>query len=220
MTFQVSRGKAWNLPAGLEESANARLCSPRWRQQLVPASGAPVGSFLLPGSAHRERSSYGGPSLLLVCLPIMVPCLSGSPRLLPSTPSVAVARPLQAVSAPNPGPLSGTELRSLSFNTQCPTSLTEEYLRLESAGWQCRPSVQFTFYFAFHRPVAALPLLGSETPPFQSNFSTGEEPSQGAATFPPSQLPLQGAGPILIPSFSFSFCLTQLHGGFCVILDV
>ena len=35
MTFQVSQGRAWCLPAGLEEVASTCLWSPRWRQQLA-----------------------------------------------------------------------------------------------------------------------------------------------------------------------------------------
>ena len=44
-----------------------------------------------PESSHRERRFYDGPTPLLVHLQIMVPHLSGRPRLLPSTPSVATA---------------------------------------------------------------------------------------------------------------------------------
>ena len=110
-------------PTGGFPSGGCFTCPPRtrgvvpgvclwvWKRSPVPVSGsqnggshlclppgAPVGSVLLPGSTHRERSSFGGPTPLLMHLPIMVPCLSGGPRLL-STPSVATAQPLQAVSA-------------------------------------------------------------------------------------------------------------------------
>ena len=78
-------------------------------QFLAPAHGscsgggdlcpAPVGSVLLPENSRRERSSYGGPAPLLVHPPVMAACLSGVPRLLLCTPSVATVQPLQAVSA-------------------------------------------------------------------------------------------------------------------------
>lgn len=93
--------------------------------------------FLLPGSTHMERISYDGPIPLLVNLPKMVTCLSDGPRLLPSTPSVAITQLFQAVSIPNPGPLCGTELWSLSFSTKTPPSPTEECLRFGNIGCGC-----------------------------------------------------------------------------------
>ena len=102
---------------GLEEVACACLWSSRWRQQFAPSPRAPVGGVLLPRSVYSIRNSFGGPASLLVHFPRMVSCLSGGPRLLPSTPPVAVAQPLQALPVPNHGPLSGTELQSLSFST-------------------------------------------------------------------------------------------------------
>ena len=98
-------------------------------------------------------------------LPIMVTFCSGRPRLFPSTPSVATAQPLQAVSTPNPGPLPWNEPWSLSFSTQPPSSLTEECLSLGSTGGQYRPSVQVTLCFVFHKLVEALPLLRFQNSP-------------------------------------------------------
>lgn len=45
----------------------------------------------VPESSHRERHFHSGPIPLLVHLPIMMPHLSGRPRILPSTLSVATA---------------------------------------------------------------------------------------------------------------------------------
>ena len=71
----------------------------------------------------------------------------------------------------NPGPLPEIELWNLNFSTRAPLSLTEECLRLGNIDWQCRPSVQVTLYFAFHKPVAALSLLGSNSLPLSSMIS-------------------------------------------------
>ena len=96
-----------------------------------------VDCVLFPGSTYRERSCYGGPTPLLMHFPVMVTCISGEPRLLPSTASVSTVQPLQAVSSPNPGPLPETDLWSLSFSTQPSLVLTEECLRLGSIGCWC-----------------------------------------------------------------------------------
>ena len=89
-----------------------------------------------------------------------------------------------------------------------------------SAVRQSRPFGHVTLHFAFRKQVAALPLFRLLTSlSIQSNFSDGEEPSQGAGSIPPSQLPPQSSGPVLIPSFSFSFCPSWLHGGFLVFFD-
>lgn len=53
---------------------------------------------------------YGSASPLLMHFPIIVTCL-WRPQFLPSTHSVAMAQTLQALSAPKPGPLPGTELQ-------------------------------------------------------------------------------------------------------------
>lgn len=51
------------------------------------------------------------------------------------------------------------------------------------------------------------PLRLQNTPSIQYNLSIGEEPSQGAGGFLPSQLPPQSAGPLLIFLFLFPFFL-------------
>ena len=143
------------------------VCPWVWKRWPVPTSGAQDGSCNLPlppellSVASCCLGTLTGKEVLMVvpplsmCLPIMVTCLSGGPRFLPSTPSVATAQPLKAVSTPNPGPLLETDLQSLSFIPQPPHTLTEECLRLGSAGWWCRPSVQVTLSFAFHKLIAA-----------------------------------------------------------------
>ena len=80
------------VPAlGSHSSSPCLPLEPTMVMMTFTAPGSPVGGVLLPGSAHRERSFYGGPAPLLMPLPIMVACLSGGPRLLPNTPSVATA---------------------------------------------------------------------------------------------------------------------------------
>ena len=150
---------------GLEEVAFAHLWSLRWQWQLLPAHGSPVGSVLLPGSTHRERSSYGNPAPLLMRLQIMMPCLSRGSRLLPITPSVATAQPFQAVSTPHSGPVPGTELQCLSFSTRPPPPTN----RGVSQVGECRVVVLTLSagYSLFCLPQTGCfsVLLGSETPP-------------------------------------------------------
>lgn len=139
-----------------------------------------------------------------ICLPIMAPYLASGPRILPSTPSVAIAWPLQALSAPKPGP----------------------FLRLSFGGWALAPDPhphQEKSYSLFCFPQTCLPsplFRLQNFPSTQSNFSSGEEPSQGAGTFPPSQLHSWGTDPFLFPSLSFSFCPTQLYEDFLGFSDV
>ena len=218
--FQVSRGRVWHLPEGLEEVASACLKSPRWQRWLVPAPRAPVGGVLLPGSSHRDRSSYGCPTPFLVHLLIVVSCISGRPRLLPSTHSVVTAWPLQAVSVPKPGPLPGTELQSLSCSTQ-----PHPHWQRSLSGWGTQdgcanPLCRLFFVLASTNWLLFSPFRLQNSPSVQSNFSTGEEPSQGAGNFSPSHLPPQGTGPMLILSFSYSLCPTWLRGHFLVFSDI
>lgn len=95
--------------------------------------------------------------------------------------------------------LPGSAPGSLVFCTQRPPAQTEECLGLGASEVLC--------------------LLGSSSS-IQSDLPTGEETPLGAGTFPPPELPPWGAGPVQIPSFSFSFCLTWLRGGFPVSLEV
>ena len=147
--------QGWGLASahGSRSGSQCPPLEPKMMAVTCPTPGAPIHGVLLPGTTHRERSSYGGPTPLLMCLPIMMTCLSGGHGFLPSTTSVAMAQLLQAVSAPNPGPLPGTELQSLSFSTRPPPSQTEECLRLRSPEWRCQPSLQVSFSSAFHKPV-------------------------------------------------------------------
>lgn len=128
-------------------------------------------------------------------LPITVPCFSGVPKLLSSTLSVATAQPPQAVSAPNPCPLPGTELWSLSFSTQPPLSVTEECLRLGST------DVVVPIFCAGYSPFALHkldPALYSDTPklPLPSSLISPLITSfpKDVGIFPSSQLLLQGSG--------------------------
>lgn len=57
----------------------------------MPAPGAPIGAAFLAWEHSQERSSYCGPTLLLMCLPIMVTCLSGRPKLLHNIPLIVIA---------------------------------------------------------------------------------------------------------------------------------
>ena len=172
------------------------------------------------GSTDREIS-YVGPTPLLVDLPIMVPCFSCVPKLLPSTLSVAMTQPPQAVSAPNPCPLPGTEVWILSFSTQPPFSLTEECLRLGST------DVVVLIFCAGYSPFTLHkldPALYSETPklPLPSRLISPLMTSlpKDEVTFPSSQLLLPGSGSVLIPSFSFYFYYTWLCEGFLVFLNL
>ena len=131
---------------------------------------SPVGSVLLHWNVHRDRSSYGGPTPLLMCLPIMVPCLSGGPRLLPSTPSVAMTRLLQAISAPNPGPLPGTQLQSLSFSTLPQPSPTVECQVGECSIVVLTLYVGYTLFCLPQTSCCSL-LLHSKSPPPSSLIS-------------------------------------------------
>lgn len=151
-------------------------------------------------------------------LPITVPCFSGVPKLLSSTLSVATAQPPQAVSTPNPCPLPGTELWSLSFSTQPPLSVTEECLRLGSTDVVVPIFCAGYSPFALHKLDPAL--WHSKTPPsIQSNFSTDNKLSQRCGnlsffTAPP------GLRPVLITSFSFFLYSIWLCEGFLVFLDL
>ena len=112
-------GQACRLLSGLIMTACAWLWSPQWGQQLAPASRAHASSVLLPGSIHRERSSYGGPAPLLMHPPIMVHASQVGPgffRAHPQLPQPSLLRlclhsqpqsspwvwPLKSVSAPAP----------------------------------------------------------------------------------------------------------------------
>ena len=55
-----------------------------------------------------------------------------------------------------PGPFPSSDLWNLSFSPQPPPILANKYLKLGSTRRQCWPSVQFTLYFAFHKPDAVL----------------------------------------------------------------
>ena len=44
----------------------------------------------------------------------------------------------------------------VSFSTALPPLMTENCLRLESTGWWYRHLVWVTFYFTFHRLIAAI----------------------------------------------------------------
>ena len=187
--LQVSRGGSWGPLAELlvlvavqalpcqEGWGLTSTCGPGRGGQCPPlepkmtagpafAPGAPVSGVLLPGSTHRERSFYGGPTPLLVYFPIMVPCLSGGTRLLPSTPSVAKAQTLQAVSIPNPCLLSGTELQHLT-----PT-ITDRGVNQVGEG-RVAVLTLCTGYSPFCLPQTGCcsPLLGSKTPPLLSIIS-------------------------------------------------
>lgn len=199
----------WPLPTVLEEAASAHLWSPR----LTPTPGAPVGSVLLSGSTQWKKTLWW--SLPALCLPpnnAALPVWQAQVSL-PSTPSVATVWPLQAVSTPLPGP----ELWSLNFRTWPTSQPTEPCVRLERTRWQCRPPVQVTLRFAFLKLVT---ILSSWAPNFsfvQACLPDSEEIYQGAGNVPALQLPPWSAGPIMIPSVSFSFCPTRLWGVFLVV---
>jgi len=68
-------------------AAHACLWSPRWQWQLTHAPGVCAGAVLLPVSTQRERHSYvAAIAFLAPSSQTVVPCLSGGPRHLPSTP--------------------------------------------------------------------------------------------------------------------------------------
>lgn len=63
-----SGDSTWSLLVGLTAvwEARAGLWILQWWWQLAPVPRAPVGSVLLLESTHGERSSYGGPTLMLM----------------------------------------------------------------------------------------------------------------------------------------------------------
>ena len=128
----------------------------------MPVPGDTIGRILLPRSSHKERNFYGGPSPSLVLLPIMVPWLSGGARLLPSIPSVATAWTLQAVSIPNL-----VLSLQLSFGIWASAPTPHPVYKGVSQAGERRPThcVGYLLHFAFHKQVAAFPLLGSKTAP-------------------------------------------------------
>ena len=96
-TLMGLQGQGLVLACGSHSYSQCPLLGPKMVAVTPTCPGSPVGSVLLPGSTHRKRTSGGGPAPLFVHLPIMAPCLFGRSSILPSTPSVTTAQPLQAV---------------------------------------------------------------------------------------------------------------------------
>lgn len=153
-----NEGRTWHLLTSLIEAASACLWSLRWQQWLTPAPRAPRGGALLPGSAHREKSTYGGPTSLLVSLFLNN---GGLPLWQAQAPSDHTLSFYNLTSSDcfctsNPSPSPGSDLQILSFSIWSPPVLTEACLRLGTEGQKCWISVQGTLHFTFHKPVAAL----------------------------------------------------------------
>lgn len=119
------------------ESRKGSQCPPLGAQDgcsTMPAPGAPIGAAFLPGNIHRERSSYCGPTLLLMCLPIMVTCLSGRPKLLHNIPLIVIADLFRLFPYLTLGLSLGSELWVWASAPNPHLHWQEEYLRL---GSQC-----------------------------------------------------------------------------------
>ena len=117
-------------PLCLARTGGAATCGP-CKGCLAPHS--PV----LQESGHAPRDSSGGPLLLLLLpSPTMAPCFSWGPRPPPRFPQLwhfcspalgtRLPSPSGCLHTANPGPLLGTDLRSLSLRTQ----RLPEHLRL------------------------------------------------------------------------------------------
>lgn len=100
-----SKGSTWCLLAGLLAAAVAHtlwrlwvqhltpacrshISGPEWWCCLMPTHRARVGSVLLPESMQRERSAYGGLTLLFVGHQKWSLASLAGPRLLPSIPQL------------------------------------------------------------------------------------------------------------------------------------
>ena len=95
-------------------------------------------------------------------------------------------------SCPLPGSTFQTSLSSIP-----PTStIGDTQLRLECAGWQYRPSVQFLLCLAFHRLSAAFSFDSLKVPFCPSQFAHHEEVFLIVETCPHLQLPTRIAGPL------------------------
>ena len=200
ITLWASRGGTLHLSSGLREVFSAGLWSPRWQQWLASTPWAPVGNVLLPESARKDRSSCGS-------LPPS-PLPSHGPRLLPSTPSVATAWPLQAVSAPNPAPLPGTEIWSLhGWPLPHPQRTISDW---GEQGDEADPLCRLRSILPSTNRCS--PLSDHETLPLSGLIALRGGVFQGMGAF----FPLQGTGPVLVPYFSFSLCPARLRGGVLV----
>ena len=94
------RGQQGQCLVPAHGSCSSGLCPPLQPTMVASTCTHPRSSCRqcpVVWEGSQERSTYGGPAPLLMCPPVMVPCLSGGPRLLLSTPSVATVQPLQAV---------------------------------------------------------------------------------------------------------------------------
>lgn len=139
-----------------------------------------------------------GPTLLLMCLPIMVTCLSGRPKLLHNIPLIVIAdlfRLFPYLTLPFLGLSSGV----WSFSTQSPPPLTRGVSQVGITVWWCQPSMQ----------VILNSLLLSPLRPWSSSSYPGWSPHwweaflQGTGIFLPSWFSPSRKGPILIIFFFF-----------------
>lgn len=165
----------------------------------MPAPGAPIGAALLPGNIHRKRSSYGGPTLLLTCLPIMVACLSGRPKLLHNIPLVFIADLFRLFPYLTLGLCLG-----LSFGVWASAPNPHLHWQRSISGWGHSVVVSTSSMQVILNSLLLSPLRPWSSSSIQVDLPTGEEPSQGVGIFLPSLFPPGRTGPILILFFLFS----------------
>ena len=98
----------------------------------------------------------------------------------------------------------GSDLRSLSLSSQPPP--TQRVSRQASQAGECWPtssSVRESLRFALCTPVAALSSVAPKLPPSATRSLCPRRGFLVCETFPPSQLPPTGAGPI--PNFCLCY---------------
>ena len=186
---------------------HAHLWGPCSQPQLVPFSGGRLGGALNPLSSRTPKQW----SLASLAAPDFFP-----DSLLASCGAIAPFR-LCSHSQPQSSPWDLTSKARASAPSPHPPWCVSRQASQVGESWSALILCEGISPFCPLHPFCYAPLCGSKASPPPTPISTSEGASQCVESFPSSQLPPRGSGPILILLslfFLFSFALPRYVGSF------